>query len=277
MKNKNISAYQKMFLVTPSVYQKLLNSIEEKDKVSIEQLNLKKDLKDSKTPSEKVLDKMSEKDIVQVEPNISSIQMETPPLTTSAQTEEILRPPPSITDTPETSAVTPINNVPEIYTNPLNEPCPQETDQGSIIPNLFYKPSIKNKTPKKLNKVMVPEEQSEVRELRSGKVTLFPCSVCGKKYTRNHDLKRHLDSKTAHKNFIVEKNLSVSEENQNSDNVMDESFEYWDKDNIDTPNKPKLLIPKLTLKKKPLGKPKNVKSNLTDSLQSAEEFQTWTV
>ena len=33
MKNKNPSAYQKMFLVTPSVYQKLLTSIEEKDKI----------------------------------------------------------------------------------------------------------------------------------------------------------------------------------------------------------------------------------------------------
>ena len=33
-------AYQKMYLVTPGVYQKLLNCIEEKDKMSTEQLNI---------------------------------------------------------------------------------------------------------------------------------------------------------------------------------------------------------------------------------------------
>ena len=39
-KTKTESAYQKMLLVTPLVYQKLLNCIDEKDKVSTEELNI---------------------------------------------------------------------------------------------------------------------------------------------------------------------------------------------------------------------------------------------
>jgi len=40
---KNISTYSRMFLVTPTVYEKLLNCIDEKDKKSTENLNISKD------------------------------------------------------------------------------------------------------------------------------------------------------------------------------------------------------------------------------------------
>ena len=61
-KTKTESAYQKMLLVTPLVYQKLLNCIDEKDKVSTEELNIPTP-GGNKTPSEKIIEGISDIDV----------------------------------------------------------------------------------------------------------------------------------------------------------------------------------------------------------------------
>ena len=122
MKNKSPSAYQKMFLVTPSVYQKLLSSIEEKDKVAVEELNMKKDLKEDKSISEKFLEKISGKDMgIQVGSDIPTAKDTIPyanptPIVDEFIPEvlpEIVPEQPIITQTIET----PIQDVQNIYPN----------------------------------------------------------------------------------------------------------------------------------------------------------------
>ena len=281
MKNKNPSAYQKMFLVTPSVYQKLLTSIEEKDKISIEELNTKKDFIENKTISEKLLQKISGKDIgLQAEPNMFTPETEAIPQTQPILTREVINEPANeILD----QSIEPIVTQPaEIYTNPLNEPCPQDTDQGSIIPNLFYKPSMQNKIGKKTIQIDALADQSNIRKLRSGKVTTdafgFPCHMCNKKYTRKHDLKRHLESKTAHKNLKETANLDNSNlDNENLNNQEKETFDYWDDGlNLDDTNASENLLPKKIPRKR--GRPTKNKKSISNVIQEPDqEFQTWNI
>ena len=285
MKNKNPSAYQKMFLVTPSVYQKLLTSIEEKDKISIEELNTKKDFKENKTISEKLLEKISGKDIgLQAEPNMLTPETEAIPQTQPILTREVVNEPPTeIFDEFYEPNVEILNeNIQDVYKNPLNEPCPQDTDQGSIIPNLFYKPSIKNKVGKKTTQIDPLADQSNLRKLRSGKVTTdpygFPCHMCNKKYTRKHDLKRHLESKTAHTNLTKTINQDHSNLNiENLDNEEKETFDYWDGGvNLDDTNAGENLLPKITPRKR--GRPTKNKKSIAKVVQgNDQEFQTWNI
>jgi hypothetical protein len=288
MKNKSPSAYQKMFLVTPSVYQKLLSSIEEKDKVAVEELNMKKDLKEDKSISEKLLEKISGKDMgIQVGSDIPTAKDTIPyanptPIVDEFIPEvlpEIVPEQPIITQTIET----PIQDVQNIYTNPLDEKCPQDTDQGSIIPDLFYKPSIKNKVGKKTSPIAALSDQSDLRKLRSGKVITneagFPCHICSKKYTRKHDLKRHLESKTAHKGFNQNINLDDSVNKSDSENEeFHDTFDYWsDGKNLSESNTNETLLEPATPTPKKRGRPKNISTTKPIATKNVTEFPTWTV
>lgn len=166
------SAYQKMLLVTPMVYQKLLNCIDEKDKISTEELNAPKFDGNVKSVSEKLVDQISSKDMgIQVTPQISSKDtgIQVTPATTEFGTQMI--PETNIpqmatvsTETDTSEIILPNQGMPmstqtepeitsyEVSNNPLRTSCPQDTDQGSIIPTLFYRPSYKTKRVNKINK-----------------------------------------------------------------------------------------------------------------------------
>ena len=156
------------------------------------------------------------------------------------ETEEIAPPELETTPTPEIVPDYPeiVPDEPElVYNNPLRESCPQDTTQGSIIPSLFYKPSIQKKRLRKtIKKVQeqprgplaleylpdtstqtVPLAQQDIRNVRKlpsmqpktlrrdrfsvvGPPT-FSCAICGHRFTRKHDLQRHLASRNVHKNL----------------------------------------------------------------------------
>lgn len=246
------SAYQKMLLVTPMVYQKLLNCIDEKDKISTEELNAPKFDGNVKSVSEKLVEQISSKDMgIQVIPQISSKDtgIQVTPDSTEFGTQMI--PETNIpqmatvsTETDTSEIIPPTQTEPEITshevsTNPLRTSCPQDTDQGSIIPTLFYRPSYKTKRVNKINPELQltptpleynpdplmhtrPLQEQDIRfakqlpsfsprslgnkktdfKIRGGiSKSKFPCSICGNTFTRKHDLKRHLASPTVHKNF----------------------------------------------------------------------------
>lgn len=255
------SAYQKMLLVTPMVYQKLLNCIDEKDKISTEELNAPKFDGNVKSVSEKLLEQISSKDMgIQVTPQISSKEtgIQVTPATTEFGTQMIPETniPQMVTVSTETDTseiIPPYQGMPmstqtepeitshEVSTNPLRTSCPQDTDQGSIIPTLFYRPSYKTKRVNKINKPELeftptphleynPDPLMHTRPLQEQDIRFakqlpsfsprslgnkktdfkilggisksnFHCSICGNTFTRKHDLKRHLASPTVHKNF----------------------------------------------------------------------------
>ena len=303
------SAYQKMYLVTPGVYQKLLNCIEDKDKMSTEQLNIPKVPPEIKTPSEAMVEEISNRDIgIQtIPPQTENIEMQFPE--TGEMGTQTINPPQTgeigVQVGPETGEMaTETDPIPAqpMYTqtdriigpietpiqfpiqpqNPLREPCPQDTNEGGIIPSLFYKPSIRNRRPMKtLGKITKPQLQaalqnihqtllprqivyqqpqrtlaiehfpepileqqtiSKPRDLRQNILSVagpsgFSCHICGHKYTRKHDLKRHLQSKTAHKN--LQRNLQPPQplgkillppHPSYVPDLPDEEFEFWDND-----------------------------------------------
>ena len=177
MKPKFQSAYQKMYLVTPGVYEKLKICIEENEKKATEKLNFPPPtIQEIKTPSEKILEQISSRDIgiqtqpetgeistqtinpqtgeistqtipqtseigTQVYPTMSTVETETVPgQPISTQTDMPL---PSIPISTQTDIPLPMSPEPEVYVNPLREPCPQETEQGRIIPSILHRPRNK--------------------------------------------------------------------------------------------------------------------------------------
>lgn len=333
MKNKNQSAYQKMYLVTPSVYEKLKSCIEEKEKLATDQLNFPKDAHEIKTPSEKIIQQISSKDMgiqtdapemtdmgvqtinpqtgemgvqtvnpetgeigIQVNPGMATIATETDTTPTQpiyTQTEQPNIPISTQTDFPE-QIIQP-QFQPEVYANPLREPCPQDTDQGRIIPSLLSKPRVsrisggitkpqlrsalrqlpQNLLPKAVtfqNPLPIeyfPETAVDntpprnITSLQQTKRSNFPCAICGHSFTRKHDLKRHLQSRTVHQSV---KKLTYQERLRKlirlpppgtpilmQEEIPPEPFDYWgDEPQPLVGNKPKLYVPQIT---KPKPKP----------------------
>ena len=313
MKNKNVSAYQEMYMITKGVYQKVLNCVQEKDKIATEQMNTNKPIQENKTISEKIIDNISAKDLgLSIEPPMTNIPTTTKMLSTEPVLENIASQPvvtETETITPPISTETveialPTETQQEVYSNPLREQCPQDTEQGSIIPNLFYKPSIKNKRiPKGSNQIITQPQIEIARELRSKsklptpielagvKKNSFPCSICGKTYTRNHDLKRHLESSTAHKNKNQVLQISNIEEpkpnlqlTQNIDDGLPptwhappKNFDLWNNPNPSTSSENIYITPKIkkTVDKPKLGKPYNKKKSEGGDKSIQNEFNTW--
>ena len=133
-------------------------------------------IQEIKTPSEKILEQISSRDIgiqtqpetgeistqtinpqtgeistqtipqtseigTQVYPTMSTVETETVPgQPISTQTDMPL---PSIPISTQTDIPLPMSPEPEVYVNPLREPCPQETEQGRIIPSILHRPRNK--------------------------------------------------------------------------------------------------------------------------------------
>ena len=379
MKPKIMSAYQKMYLVTPSVYQKLLNCIEEKDIRATEELNMPKPPEEIKTPSERLLEEISGRDVgIQVQPETSEMGVQvggplptvadisteteipvvqpmftqtevipTEPMYTqteiiptqpiATQTEIIpAQPIATQTMTPIAIPTAPISTQTEVYENVLRQPCPQETSQGSVIPSLFYKPSIPPIKTKRfarpitkpllasaLQQIQIQPQQQTIpteiftdpnlpvgvnmqptvkltrlpphklvglptKILTSGKPS-FACSACGKKYTRKHDLKRHLESKNVHKDFTftmnpetmkLPPNLTAPTQQPNPIVGPEETFEFYQTNPAPGPSRtlrPRAVVPgiltsqKRSAGKAKLGRPRFVQKRRPASSKEGEE------
>lgn len=63
MKPKQSSPYSKMYLVTPSVYEKLLTCLDEKEKRSVEEMNIEKDIPMEERPAEKYIEMLTKEEL----------------------------------------------------------------------------------------------------------------------------------------------------------------------------------------------------------------------
>ena len=84
--------------------------------------------------------------------------------------------------------------------------------------------------------------QQEQQDFSQG----YPCTICGHDFTRKHDLKRHMASRTVHRNLksinkpVVQKLIQLPPvEGFPSDNLGSETFDFWE----DQPLKPRVIIP----------------------------------
>jgi hypothetical protein len=131
---KNISTYSRMFLVAPTVYEKLLNCIDEKDKKSTENLNMSKDK--TQRPSDDYIQELNiesfneprEVPEHEVESGQSGEQM--------TESDIIYKENPSVIESESMEADT----NPEQFQQ-LSSPC-KISEQGEVIPpgGLIYRP-----------------------------------------------------------------------------------------------------------------------------------------
>ena len=196
MKPKFQSAYQKMYLVTPGVYEKLKICIEENEKRATEKLNFPlPTVQEIKTPSEKILQQISSRDIgIQTQPETGELSTQTvnpqtgeistqtinpqtgeigtqvyPIMSTIGTETETIPSEPISTQTEPVNVAIPIStqtDIPlptspepqQVYVNPLRQPCPQETEQGRIIPSILHQPRNK-RISKILQKKYISKDQ----------------------------------------------------------------------------------------------------------------------
>ncbi len=236
MKSKQ-SVYSKMYLVTPNVYDKVLQSIDEKLQKATSDLNMEKETEER--PGEKILEDIAAQEIptvtnvepeveVSANPEFIDPQNEQEAEPTFGQPEEITEPG-EIVEPEMTQAVQSVN--PEIQSvNPLTTSCAQPQVQDQFIP-LIRKPNVKktrvtagkikktvivpsilkrapqiqrvqqeaNMNPNiKMVKVSRPEPIDVIKDI-SVKAKKFVCNVCLKGFATNYHLNRHVN--TVHKNL----------------------------------------------------------------------------
>jgi hypothetical protein len=212
------SAYSKMYLVLPSIYDKVLKSIDEKDKKVLEQLNTDKE--NTVRPSEQYFE------------NVANIELENSP--TDAQemdtSSQFINPETSISNKPEQTFGEPELNEEEVeiihqnndtgIKNPLKINCSQTDEQDKFIPMI---PSLKRKkiTKPKYNTKQNPQIQRvktldtiehdiknpKLKVTFPNKVTPlkdipknFVCNFCSKRFKSTYHLNRHVNG--VHKELV---------------------------------------------------------------------------
>lgn len=205
---KVTSAYSKMYLVTPSVYQILKNCISDKEKTITDNLNVTETPVEL-TPADKMVAEIAQKDFN--EPSVATQIVE----------EQIA--PPQITNPSDVIFSESFPSVPKeqiVYSNPLTTPCNQDSPEGQIIPSMLYK-----------TKTNMPEVMQKSRFIIPTKVsTPSQCNVCMKTFSRKWDLKRHLNS--VHRNMINPQMESSPEivdvgEEDIEEQPKSKSFDNW--------------------------------------------------
>jgi hypothetical protein len=247
----NRSAYSKMFLVTPAIYEKLLNCLDKTDAVSTKSLNDEKEttierpsereiqnlnlanLNEPPQIPEKIIS-MPETVTVDSEPEIFSANDEMQPEQQQQQQESILD-----QDITENKPVKPQY---AIVDNPLKKSCQTVDDTHGVIPrgNLVYNPHWKknqqqnatlnvpnsdNFIPTQRKKIKHPTfktpvtytEPPGIREPIQAQAIQestknFQCQVCFKFFDRKWSLRRHMD--TVHKNLKNVKGLKLNRPTQ---------------------------------------------------------------
>jgi hypothetical protein len=133
------------------------------------------------------------------------------------------------------------NNMGNIETNtyPLKTPCQNNSNtHEGVLPNLVYRPANPSK---KIPIIPAISKQS---------LKKFMCEVCGKTFTRNHDLKRHMSTPAIHKYIkSVNKQSNPTQFQQiTPTQVPSENFDTWQPTEPIAPQA-RLLPPSLTMKR----------------------------
>ena len=218
MKN---SAYSKMFLVVPSVYDKVLKCIDEKDRKTLEQLNIEKDENVSK-PSEKYFENIASAELQENYPEV---------IHESSGESEFIDPIQSNLPEPtfgEASSIDPDEGMEQpisrdvLKSNPLKTDCAQPDVQDQfipqvlpgykrmritkpklIVPSLLKKPQqIQNLQQTELN---IPEKVKTSYPTRVTPIKNVPrnfiCNFCTKPFKSTYHLNRHINS--VHKDLVA--------------------------------------------------------------------------
>jgi hypothetical protein len=215
-----------MFLVLPSVYDKVLKSIDEKDKKVLEQVNIEKETE--VRPAEKYFENVANVELQENDPQPSTSEFIDPestnqPEQTFGQTEVIQ--PNEMIENP-----TPEPESREII-NPLKTECAQPDFQDQFVP--IIQPGLKRKKILKpaLGKITKPiiipsiiKKQPQIERIQNiemmqpditqikqkGVVSKnFVCNICLKRFKSNYHLNRHIQS--VHKNLIQRSDPSLPE------------------------------------------------------------------
>lgn len=200
MKN---SAYSKMFLVLPSIYDKVLKCIDEKDQKVLDQLNIQKDEGDGSRASEKYFE-----DVASTELNDSGQNY-------ANQSSEFIDPPSNIAEQtfgedqndqiniqpndPDPNDPNDRGNIQHfVNNNPLKNDCAQPDVQDQFIPQVFQNRKDITKT-----KIVVPNilkklsQKSPIKNVPRN----FICNICTKPFKSTYHLKRHINAK--HKDLVA--------------------------------------------------------------------------
>ena len=282
-----------MYMVTPSVYQKMLNCISDKDKIVTENLN-EPVKEDEKTTADKIVEGISHQDFSE------QPQLVEPPNIVEEQKPVVSNPTDAIFSNPnsdeywEDDPQPLVGNYPPqelVYSNPLKTPCSQNYSEGQLAPSVkeptmamvdmnprvvMRKSDIVNMNPRvelQRLQVVAPEitqkpgtqmvdmnprvvmRKSDIVNMNP-KVSLkrlqvlspeitkkpqirkgpFQCDICFRNFTRNWDLKRHMNSSTVHANMktqptqqqVIDNDLTMQELNPtNVEQQIPQSFDNW--------------------------------------------------
>jgi hypothetical protein len=234
MKSKQ-SVYSKMYLVTPNVYDKVLQNLDEKLRKSAEELNIEKQTEER--PSGKILEDIAAQDVQAeeisdpetvnpefIDPEPTTIQEAEP---TFGQSETIVEPG-QVIEQPGESV---LMDQPPQLSNPLTTSCAQPQVQDQFVPLIrkqgvkktriaqtgkikkpLIVPSIIRQIPQiqriqqesnldpniKRVQMTMPEPMAMIKDIKI-RPRKFVCNVCLKGFATNYHLNRHIS--TVHKNL----------------------------------------------------------------------------
>ena len=232
-KKMKASAYSKMYLVVPSVYDKVLKNIDEKDKKVLEQLNLEKET--NTRPSEQYLEDVANADL---DPSITSDVQSDPQPSTSQFIDPVSNEPEQTFGSTDVMADEPQEQAFEsgVVLNPLKTDCAQPDVQDKFIPMIqpglkrsrilkptlgkiakptamvrqqVYVPSIMKQHPQ-IQKIQSAEMMQPTKVISSKVVPRnFICKICGKPFKSTWHLNRHL---SVHKNVSFQPSMPLPDD-----------------------------------------------------------------
>lgn len=225
MKNKlSSSAFNKMYLVGPAVYNKLLNCLDDLEKKQTIDLNNDKEGVEEQRPSEKLLAQLNNQpeDIQVIPESVDNGEGENQ----GGQDPERYGPPvvepqaPVVQDeqVPD-NVITIENNQPNNTNNPLNIPCPENVNCNKNRPITNLKPKTGYVTAKN-KKITSISNQVPKGNYKSPR---FKCDICGQTVARAFGLERHRLTKhsdiypTKESAKVIKNNSTHLENNQGQD------------------------------------------------------------
>ena len=272
-----------MYIVLTSKYDKVLKSIDEKDKKVLEQLNIEKE--SSVRPSEKYFDDVAN---IELQDNITNPhEMETSKF---IDPETLYNQPEQTFGEPEFSKeeVEIIPNIDISSENPLKNDCSKTGEHEKFIQ--MIEPSLKRK---KIAKPILKQNPQIERIKASDKIQHniknpemkvaplrniprnFVCNVCSKRFKSTYHLKRHVNG--VHKNFselsnktkpenITQPEEFVSTQPQVFPQQISSNFQNWHDNDISDKPSVKRKVLKTDLKYR---RPTKTRKNQN------EEFDEW--
>ena len=216
------SVYSKMYLVSPNVYDKVLQNLDDKLKKTTEELNIEKETEDR--PSEKILEDISAQELqagdLSENPNPFIDPEPEQGVTEPESFEQSVSEPTFGQREVESGEIMPENAPPivdnPVGINPLKTSCAQPEVQDQFIPLIRKQGVVKTrvkrlnekKTPQKevastnpnIRKVQVtrPEPLAMIKDIKI-KPKKFICNICLKGFHSSYHLNRHISS--VHKNL----------------------------------------------------------------------------